>query len=201
MQAEFWNDRYLNNETVYGTLPNAFFQQCIDLLNPGKILLPAEGEGRNAVYAAKKGWQAAAFDFSSTARRKALQLAELNSVNIDYEVADFMTYDAENQSMDAIALIYAHMQPDLRQAFHHKIKHWIKPGGSLILEAFNPMQLGLSSGGPKEPAMLYSPEILQQDFPKTDWEIKILENLETTLHEGPFHEGKAQVVRLLAVKR
>lgn len=46
---------------AYGTEPNAFFKAQLDQLTPGRLLLPAEGEGRNAVYAAKKGWEVAAF--------------------------------------------------------------------------------------------------------------------------------------------
>lgn len=55
MKNEFWNERYSANETVYGDKPNKFFKQFIDTHKPGKILLPAEGEGRNALYAASKG--------------------------------------------------------------------------------------------------------------------------------------------------
>jgi hypothetical protein len=39
---------------MYGTTPNEFFKQQLDLLEPGNILLPADGEGRNAVYAASQ---------------------------------------------------------------------------------------------------------------------------------------------------
>jgi hypothetical protein len=53
---EFWNQRYAENETVYGKKPNAYFKLKFDALNHvGTILLPAEGEGRNAIYAASKG--------------------------------------------------------------------------------------------------------------------------------------------------
>ena len=51
---DFWNDRYGRAEYAYGKNPNVFFKEQLDLLPPGKILLPAEGEGRNAVYAAEK---------------------------------------------------------------------------------------------------------------------------------------------------
>ena len=53
---EFWNERYSQEAYAYGTEPNAFFKSRIDQLSPGKLLLPAEGEGRNAVYAATKGF-------------------------------------------------------------------------------------------------------------------------------------------------
>ncbi|HEY0354603.1 MAG TPA: hypothetical protein VGC29_00285, partial [Flavisolibacter sp.] len=84
MAIQFWNKRYADNNWVYGVQPNRFFKQFIDSHKPGRILLPAEGEGRNAVYAAKKGWTVDAFDFSVVARQKALQLAENNNVHINY---------------------------------------------------------------------------------------------------------------------
>ncbi|MFN3445417.1 MAG: SAM-dependent methyltransferase, partial [Bacteroidia bacterium] len=60
----FWDERYTNNEMVYGYKPNRFLEDQLEELPLGKILLPAEGEGRNAIFAAKLGWQVHAFDFS-----------------------------------------------------------------------------------------------------------------------------------------
>ena len=201
MKAEFWNERYLNHESVYGDLPNVFFKQCMDNLPPGKLLLPAEGEGRNAVYAALMGWDVTAFDYSHVGRGKALKLSENRQVKITYNVTDFLSFETAPASMDAVALIYAHMPAEIRQRFHHKIATWVKPGGHSILEAFNPLQLGLNSGGPKELSMLYTPEMLTADFPAEYWDVGILETLETELNEGPFHQGRAQIIRLLARKR
>lgn len=58
----FWNNRYKEKEFAYGIAPNQFFKESINKLKiKGTILLPAEGEGRNAVYAAKKGLKVTAF--------------------------------------------------------------------------------------------------------------------------------------------
>ena len=201
MQATFWNERYQNNETVYGLLPNVFFKHCIDKINTGKLLLPAEGEGRNAVYAAKNGWDVTAFDYSEVAKEKALKMAMSHQVTFVYQTTNFLSFQAETASMDAAALIYAHMPPEIRSEFHHKMAYWVKKGGYVILEAFNPLQLELQSGGPKDVSMLYTQEMLKNDFPEHDWKIELLETTETELSEGPFHEGKAQVIRLLACRR
>ena len=72
---DFWNERYASTEYVYGKEPNQYFKQILCSLSPGKILLPAEGEGRNAVYAASLGWQVYAYDFSERAYKKAMALA------------------------------------------------------------------------------------------------------------------------------
>ena len=56
--TDFWNERYSSREYVYGERPNSFFKEQIEKVSiPGKLLLPGEGEGRNAVYAARLGWQ------------------------------------------------------------------------------------------------------------------------------------------------
>ena len=70
-----WNDRYSNPEYAYGTAPNEWFkEQLTHLPGKGRILLPAEGEGRNAVFAAKQGWEVSAFDPSEAGREKALPI-------------------------------------------------------------------------------------------------------------------------------
>jgi hypothetical protein len=42
----------------------------------GSILFPAEGEGRNAVFAAKLGWAVSAFDISNEGKNKGIKLAK-----------------------------------------------------------------------------------------------------------------------------
>ncbi len=76
MTKEMWNKRYARTDFVYDTVPNEFFKQQLLKLTPGKILLPAEGEGRNAVFAAKKGWKVDAFDSSIEALKKAEKWAK-----------------------------------------------------------------------------------------------------------------------------
>jgi len=59
-----------NEAYVYRTKPNEFFREQLSQLKHNKILLPAEGEGRNTVFAAKNGWLAEAFDLSAAGREK-----------------------------------------------------------------------------------------------------------------------------------
>ena len=51
-----WNERFGKAEYAYGTKPNSYLKQQLGHIKAGSILFPAEGEGRNAVYAAKLGW-------------------------------------------------------------------------------------------------------------------------------------------------
>ena len=197
--ADFWDARYEGETYAYGTAPNAYFRQRLDALPPGRLLLLAEGEGRNAVYAAKCGWQVTAVDFSDEGRAKALRLAVAQGVRLDYQVADLTALGWQRPGYyDAVALIYAHLEPADRRAVHAAAAASLAPGGHVLLEAFSPRQLGLSSGGPRTAEMLYEPAMLAEDFAG----LTLLENhaLGVVLHEGSFHAGPANVVRVLAVR-
>lgn len=194
MAEQFWNQRYAENLTVYGNKPNSFFKEFIDGHKPGTILLPAEGEGRNAIYAARKNWQADAFDYSKVARDKALLTAAREDVAIHYEVKNVDQFRAD-KLYDAVALIYVHLEPALRKAFHREIVKSIRPGGFLLMEAFAKEQLNFDSGGPKNEQMLYDAVSLCQDFQPLH--IIRCEQKEIGLDEGRFHKGPASVLRFI----
>lgn len=194
----FWNERYDVAEYVYGTEPNDWFRLNLPS-PPGRILLPAEGEGRNAVFAARMGWQVMALDLSDKGREKALQLAAKANTSIQYDIADIREYPLETAGpWDAIGLFYAHFPPEFRAETHRRLAQVLHPGGHLILEAFHPEQLGRSSGGPKTPDLLYTLELLLDDF--AGLAVIKAEKISIHLNEGPGHYGPAEVVRLLLQK-
>ena len=200
---DFWNDRYVRAEYAYGKEPNVFFKEQLDLLQPGKILLPAEGEGRNAVYAAEKGWQASAYDWSENAFKKAMQLAEEKKVNINYQICSLADLKFESESFDALALIYVHFPNTIRSMNFERLTSYLKPGGSIILEGFSPNHLKYqakqpSVGGPKSDDFLYSIEDMKLHF--DGYRFKILKQEVISLEEGDCHVGQTEVVRMHAVK-
>ncbi|KAA3626947.1 MAG: class I SAM-dependent methyltransferase, partial [Bacteroidetes bacterium] len=159
----FWNERYASEQYAYGVEPNVFFKEWIDKQEPGTILFPGEGEGRNAVYAARKGWNVYAFDYSESGKDKALSLAEKHGVSLNFEVADASEYES-SVKFDAIVLIYAHFPPPVREAFHRKAVNWLKSGGNLVLEAYNKQQIKNGTGGPKAPEMLLDNATIEHEF-------------------------------------
>ena len=194
----FWDERYLEKEYAYGKDANVFLKMELDNISVGRILFPCEGEGRNAVYAAQKGWVVDAFDTSIEGFKKATELAKEKRVSISYKVADALTVDYPIETFDAVVLIYSHFPDTIREQVHHKIIRWLKPNGVVILEAFNPKQLNNNSGGPKDLSLLYTEEMLANDF-------KSLTTLQfstevISLNEGKYHQGKADVIRLVGKK-
>jgi SAM-dependent methyltransferase len=199
MSKEFWNERYSQHETVYGFLPNEFFKEQLDLLAPGNLFLPAEGEGRNAIYAASKGWNVTACDFSKVAKGKAEARArELSIHTLTYSIQDLSTIELPKEKFDAIALVYVHLPEPVRNHLYKQYVKGLKPGGRMILELFSEKQLQFQSGGPKELALLHTANGLARDFQT----LKIIyqNECEVELKEGPFHIGPAHVVRMVLEK-
>jgi len=203
MSREFWDERYGNEEFVYGKLPNKYFKEKIDELSVGKALFAAEGEGRNAVYAATLGWEVTAFDQSLCAKKKAISLAENNQVTIDYLVSDLDNFNYTSASFDVLVLIFAHFPEEKRRIYHRQLTQTIKNGGYIILEAFskNHMQNQKENpkvGGPKNIDMLYDLDEIKEDF--QNFEFLEAYETETELNEGEHHKGKGSVIRILAKK-
>lgn len=194
----FWDERFGKEEYAYGTEPNQFFKIQIEKLKPGKILFPAEGEGRNAVFAATLGWNVTAFDPSIEGKSKADQLARKNNVSIQYFIDNYELVDFPLESYDCIVLVFAHMNPAKREEYHKKLMSFLKPGGVLILEGFSKNQIKKNTGGPRDIGMLFSEQELKSDFSSFS-KIEITET-DAVLNEGPFHQGTASVIRVLGVK-
>jgi 2-polyprenyl-3-methyl-5-hydroxy-6-metoxy-1,4-benzoquinol methylase len=199
-----WNDRYSKEEFAYGEQPNNYLKEELEKLDAGTILFPAEGEGRNAVFAAKRGWTVSAFDISMEGKNKAARLAETNKVTIDYQVGELQTLNYDPGQFDAIALIYAHFPADIKSLYHKTLDKYLRKGGSIIFEAFSKKHIDYNLkdekiGGPKDIAMLFSIDELKSDF--MNYEIIELVEKEIELSEGLFHNGKGSVIRFVGRKK
>ena len=198
IDGKFWDERYAGSETVYGREPNEFFKEQLNRLEPGKIIMPGDGEARNGIYAAKKGWEVHSLDYSSVARGKALKFAEEAGVKINYDVADLNEYNPGENIYNAAGLIYVHLHTDTRKLILGKIQDSVKPGGTVIFEGYSKEQLGKDSGGPQNPDMLYELEEIRNIFYRFSPLLLGRENI--FLSESKFHSGEASVIRFVGIK-
>jgi len=202
--TERWDARYGSEEFAYGIHPNNYLEGQLKKLDKGKILFPGEGEGRNAVFAAKLGWTVTAFDISMEGQKKALRLAEANEVVIDYQVGELINLAAANEQFDVIALIYAHFPPDIKSFYHKSLDKYLRNGGTIIFEAFSKNHLNYvleneKVGGPKDIDSLFSIEEIRSDF--SNYEFEELAEMEIELNEGLFHNGTGSVIRFVGRKK
>jgi hypothetical protein len=199
-----WDDRYGKTEFAYGEQPNNFLKEQLIKIPVGTILFPAEGEGRNAVYAATLDWTVDAFDQSIEGEKKALKMAEKHHVSINYMAGEFRSLTYTENQFDALALIYAHFPADKKSSYHKILTTYLRPGGIVIFEAFSKRHLDYNRinekvGGPKDLETLFSIEEIKSDF--ENFEIIELEEKEIQLNEGLFHNGLGMVIRFVGRKK
>ena len=202
--ADTWNNRYSGNDYVYGEHPNVYLKEQLGKLPVGHILFAGEGEGRNAVYAAKLGWKVSAYDLSAEGKRKAQELALKNNVHFDYYVGDLHEMNLEKEQFDVIALIFTHFPQETRLSVHKLLMSHLRPGGIVIMEAFSKNQkryqaINPNAGGPKSLNVLYAVEDIKHDF--EDFEIVELNETEVYLKEGTHHDGLSSVIRFMGKKK
>ena len=193
-----WDERYQSKEYQYGINPNDFFAEQIAQFPIGRILIPAAGEGRDAVYAAKLGWEVYAFDLSEQGKSKAMKLARDQQVELHYVCADALQMEFPTESFDLIMSTYFHTPPDVRTKVHDQFINWLKPGATLLIEGFNKRQLAYTSGGPKNIEWLFDTPMLASDFKSLA--IQVNQEIQRTLNEGPLHQGLAEVIQFKGIK-
>lgn len=201
---EFWDERFSSDEYIYGEEPNEYLKAKLSELYPGEIMFAAEGEGRNAVYAARDDWKVTAFDQSREGKKKAMKLADKHEVKIDYRVGDLPELGYEKDEVDVIALIYAHFPKELREEYHKLLLSYLRRDGLVIFEGFSKkhtayQQVNPKVGGPKDKELLFSMEEIKKDFGALNF-LEISEE-EVDLREGEFHNGLGAVIRFVAQKK
>lgn len=197
---QFWDQQFSAADFKYGTEPNAFVVWQAQRMAPGSdVLVPGDGEGRNGVWLAQQGHRVTAMDGSSVGLLKAQALAAERGVPLTTAHGDLADWAPEPASFDAVVLTFVHLPPAIRAAAHRRLVTGLRPGGLLLLEGFHTLQLQHTSGGPKDAAMLFTPEMLRADFADTLTELLVWQG-EVTLHEGTGHQGRAHVTRFVGQK-
>jgi hypothetical protein len=202
--TERWNERYAKEDFAFGELPNDYLKEQLVKLPVGKILFAAEGEGRNAVFAACQGWKVSAFDISIEGQKKATRLAAKNNVSFDYQVGELQALNYKPGEFDAIALIYAHFPAAIKSQLHKMLDHYLRKKGTIIFEAFSKNHLAYKAknekvGGPGDIDSLFSIDEIKADF--NNYDCIELEEKAIYLKEGAYHDGMGSVIRFVGRKQ
>lgn len=194
----FWDERYSSAEYLYGTEANAFLAEHVARVS-GPVLSLSEGEGRNAVFLAKHGLDVLGVDCSAIGLEKAQNLAAAQSVQIRTKLADLAEYSPAENHFGSVVSISAHLPSTIRKRLYPLLEKSLKPGGTLILEAYSEDQLNYETGGPKDIDMLMSLDKLSRELPNL--EPILARIIERNVIEGTGHSGLASVVQYIAKKQ
>lgn len=154
---EDWDARYAGKELVWTAAPNRLLAAETDGLPPGRALDLACGEGRNAVWLAERRFVVTGVDFSEVALDKARALAARRGVTVDWVLADVLDYEPEPRSFDLVVVCYLQLPGDELARALDTATRAVAPGGTLLVLGHDAENLAHGHGGPRDPAVLYTP--------------------------------------------
>ncbi len=198
--AAFWNARYAGDDYAYGTEPNDFLVAQAALLPHGlPVLCLADGEGRNGVWLASRGFDVTSIDVAQHGLDKAQALAKRAGVSVQTLRADVTRHELGENRWGAIVSIFLHLPQRARAQLLGRCVRALVPGGVFVFEAYGKRQPEYGTGGPPEPQLL-------ADLDDVIGELDGLELVHRfdgvrAVHEGRHHHGDAHVVQVVARRK
>lgn len=195
--AKFWNERYAGADYAYGTEPNDFLVAQAPLLPHGlPVLCLADGEGRNGVWLASRGFDVTSVDVARKGLDKARSLAQRAGVPIATVCADVTRYELGRKRWGGIVSIFLHLPQRARAALHARCVHALAPGGVYVYEAYGKRQPEYGTGGPPEHGLLARLDDVVDELAG----LEIVHRFDgvRAVHEGRHHSGDAHVVQVVA---
>ena len=196
MDAEAWDERYAAADLVWSAEPNQFVAaECADLA-PGVAVDLAAGEGRNAIWLARRGWDVTAVDFSRVALDKGHRLAdsalEGAAGSVDWVCADATTWRPE-RPVDLVVVAYLQVPAAERRAAVTGAVASLRPGGTFLWVSHDATNLAEGTGGPQDPAVLMTAEDVVDDVRSTGLRVQVLraERVARLVGSGE-HRGEEQ---------
>jgi SAM-dependent methyltransferase len=153
MRAEEWDERYAERQQ-WSTEPNALVADLLSDLPAGDAVDLAAGEGRHALWLARRGWRVTAVDFSDVGLSRGR--GEPGGDRVSWVTADVTAWSAEPASVDLVLVAYLHLpEPETTDLLRRAVG-WLRPGGRLLLLGHDVENVTRGVGGPQEQAILHS---------------------------------------------
>jgi SAM-dependent methyltransferase len=191
MDAEGWDERYRASELVWSAGPNQFVEAELADMPPGRALDLAAGEGRNAIWLARQGWQVTAVDFSQAGLDKGRLLA--GDLGVDWVCADATTWRrAEDEpAYDVAVIAYLQVTAADRRAAVRNAYDALGEGGTLLLVAHDSTNLTEGTGGPQDPSVLMTAEDVLTDLGGETFEVQRAGRVARIVGDGHGEEPTA----------
>ncbi len=174
-----YEEKYKQDGYYWGITPNRLCYEIMKLMPPTKpyrVLDIGCGEGKDAVFLAKNGYQVTAFDLADSGLKKARDLASRNMAEVDFfqanvnEIVLKDTYDIIFSSG-----VFHYLQQEKRKAFVEMLKEHTTEGGLNVINVFV-----------EKPFINVAPDLEESEKKiKKPWHTG---ELDTFYHDWLFHE-------------
>jgi SAM-dependent methyltransferase len=191
MDAAAWDERYRASELVWSAGPNQFVADELSDLPPGRALDLAAGEGRNAIWLARRGWRVTAVDFSQAGLDKGRVLG--GDLDVDWVCADATTWtgDPDGEGYDVSLVAYLQLAAAERRAAVRNAFAALVPGGTFLWIAHDSTNLTEGTGGPQDPSVLMTAEDVLGDLAGETFEVQQAGRVGREVGDGHGEEPRA----------
>jgi SAM-dependent methyltransferase len=154
-----WDERYRSSAQVWSGQPNPQLVAEVDRLTPGRALDAGCGEGADAIWLARRGWDVVAVDISTVALDRASRHAETDvaaSRPIEWRQADLVAQPPDAESFDLVSSQFMQLPPQPRMKLFTGLLRAVRPGGTLLIVGHHPSDLGSGVRRPPMPEVFYT---------------------------------------------
>jgi SAM-dependent methyltransferase len=197
VDAKAWDERYAESELVWSVEPNQFVAAECAGLPPGRALDLAAGEGRNAIWLARRGWDVTAVDFSQAGLDKGRRLA--GELEVEWVCGDVVTGQGLDKldhrirlgkaAYDLCVIAYLQLVAEERRAAVRRGFASLSPGGTFLLVAHDTTNLTEGTGGPQDASVLMTADDVLDDLAGETFKVVRAERVERKVDDG--HGGVA----------
>ena len=192
----FWDERYGADDRVWSGNPNPQLVDRVNGLQPGRALEVGSGEGADAIWLARGGWEVTAFDVSQVALDKAAVHAGHEGVGdrITWRQVDLSSWTGEPGAYDLVSAQFMYLDQPALTTLYRQLGAAVAPGGTLLLVGHHPMDP--RHGSHDFPDVRWTPEDAASWLEPDDWSSIDLATIRREGHLGTMHDGIVQATRV-----
>ncbi len=133
MDDAAWDARYAEADRVWSGAPNGALVAEVSGMPPGRVLDVGCGEGADAVWLARQGWEVVALDVSRVALDRAAAHAAEAGVEVEWVHAGLVEADLPDWSFDLVSAQYPALLATADDVAEHALVDAVAPGGVLLV--------------------------------------------------------------------
>ncbi|WP_234345077.1 MULTISPECIES: class I SAM-dependent methyltransferase [Streptomyces] len=169
--AQSWDAMYRSRDQVFSGAPNPVLVSEVTGLPPGQALDVGCGEGADALWLARRGWQVTAVDISQVALRRAAAAAADLAGRVAWARADLTAAPPPADAFDLVSVQYFPLRREPDHTALRGLLEAVAPGGTLLFVSHDLSGLTPRPEDGFDPADYYVPgEIARLLAP--DWTIQ-----------------------------
>ncbi|GAA5053406.1 class I SAM-dependent methyltransferase [Streptomyces similanensis] len=178
-----WDDRYNDRRQLWSGRPNGALVTEVAALAPGRVLDVGCGEGADAVWLARGGWDVTALDVSGVALDRAAGHARDAGVTVRWVHAGLVEAALPAGSFDLVSAQYPALPRTPDAAAERALLTAVAPGGVLLLVHHAGMDTRHAHDSGFDPADYVWPAMVASLL-TDDWEVEVDEVRPRVAPEG-----------------